>query len=98
MVIHTAPLDKSCPNETNPTAGVAPCTFAALEEPAGWKSATFDDSSWIAPTIYTAAAVSPKDGYNDITWDPTAQFIWGPDLQTDNTVFCRLTVLESTTH
>ncbi len=91
-VIHEAPLDKSCENEANPVAGVAPCTFTELGEPDGWKAADFDDSGWTATTVHSASAVSPKDGYNQIPWDASAQFIWGPDLETNNTVLCRVVV------
>jgi len=91
-VIHTAPLDKSCESEPNPVAGTAPCTFEDLGEPEGWKAADYDDSAWTATTIHSAAAVSPKQGYDDISWDSSAQFIWGPDLETDNTLLCRVTV------
>ena len=91
-IIHEAPLDKSCENESNPVAGTAPCEFTALEEPAGWKNADFDDSSWTAATVHSASEVGPKDGYDQIQWDSRAQLIWGPDLETDNTLLCRVTV------
>lgn len=91
-VIHEAPLDKACETTSNPVAGQAPCGFTSLEEPASWKAASFDDSSWSEATLYTTDQVSPKDGYSEISWNPTANFIWGPDLETNNTVLCRLTV------
>lgn len=91
-VIHEAPLDKSCENESDPVAGTAPCDFIDLSEPDGWKSAEFDDSGWTDTTIHTAASVDPKQGYDDISWDNSAQFVWGPDLETNNTVLCRVTV------
>lgn len=91
-VIHTAPLDKSCESETNPVAGTAPCTFTDLGEPTGWKSIGYDDSGWTATTAHSAQAVGPKDGYDTIRWDASAQIIWGPDLETDNTILCRVTV------
>ncbi len=93
-VINDAPLDKSCAKETNPVAGTAPCTFSDLGEPANWKNADFDDSNWTATTLHTAAAVSPKGGYDQIKWDANAHLIWGPDLQTNNTLLCRITVNE----
>lgn len=93
-VIHEAPLNKSCAKEANPVAGVAPCEFTSLDEPEGWKSTDFVDSSWTATTVHSAAAVSPKDGYNEISWDDSAQFIWGPDLETNNTILCRVKVTE----
>ena len=93
-VIHEAPLDKACENEVNPVAGSAPCEFVDLGELEGWKSADYDDSAWTATTVHTAGAVDPKDGYNNISWDGSAEFIWGPDLETNNTLLCRLTISE----
>lgn len=93
-VIHEAPLDKSCERERNPVAGSMPCGFTSLEEPAGWMTAAFDSSSWDHASIYSEAEVSPKDGYEQISWDSSAQFIWGPDLETDNTILCKLTVTQ----
>jgi hypothetical protein len=92
MVIHEAPLDKACEKTANPVAGQSPCGFTALKEPIGWKDASFDDSVWSNASVYSAQQVSPKDGYNEITWNSSAKFIWGPDLETNNTVLCRLTV------
>lgn len=91
-VIHTAPLDKACEKEASPVAGTAPCTYTDLGEPDGWKSVDFDDSGWTAATAHSAQAVGPKDGYDQIRWDTSAQLIWGPDLETDNTILCRVTV------
>jgi hypothetical protein len=91
-VIHEAPLDKSCEKESNPVAGQMPCGFTSLEEPTGWKDVNFDSSTWANATVYSADQVGPKDGYDQISWNPSAKFIWGPDLETDNTVLCRLTV------
>lgn len=93
-VIHEAPLDKACENENNPVAGTMPCGFTSLEEPAGWLTAAFDSSSWSNGEIYSSAQVSPKDGYDEISWDSSAQFIWGPDLETNNTILCKLTVTQ----
>lgn len=94
VVIHQAPLDKACENTSNPIAGQMPCGFNVLEEPTGWKSMNFDASAWSPATIFSAQQVSPKDGYDQISWNPSAQFIWGPDLETDNTVLCRLVVTQ----
>jgi len=92
MVINKAPLDKACEKEANPVAGTPPCTFTDLAEPANWKGSDFDDSSWTATTVHTVAEVGPKDGYDQISWNAGAQLIWGPDLETDNTILCRVTV------
>ena len=93
LVIHTAPLDKACEDESAPVAGEGVCGFEASEEPGGWDSAAFDASEWAQAAVYTAAEVDPKQGYDEITWDSDAQLIWGPDLEQSNTVLCRLTVI-----
>ena len=89
LVIHRAPLNPSCEKDANPLQS---CQFRSDPEPTGWKAAGFDDRGWPQATEHTAAAVSPKDGYLQIAWDPAARFIWGPDLKLDNTVLCRATV------
>lgn len=95
LVIQEAPLDQSCEKSRNPVAGQAPCDFKALDEPSDWKSLSFDSSSWEHATIYTAQQVSPKEGYNDVHWNSAAKLIWGPNLKTDNTLLCRLTIEKS---
>lgn len=92
LVIHEAPLDKSCESIDDPVAGEAPCDFRVADAPAGWDSPGFDASDWAAATAHSERAVSPKDGYDRISWDRAAEIIWGPDLETDNTVLCRLEV------
>lgn len=92
LVIHTAPLDRACKDESDPEAGVAPCLFHAIEEPDGWRLSDFDDSEWLPAVEYTEKDVRPKDGYDKIVWDDAAQLIWSADLDTDNTLLCRLTV------
>ncbi len=89
LTINKAPLDKSCENSSNP---LEECTWEIVDEPVGWKADDFDDSAWTSATVHSAQSVSPKDGYNEITWDPSAQLIWGPDLETDNTILCRVRV------
>lgn len=91
-VIHEAPLDKSCESSSDPVAGSAPCDFTDLGEPSGWYAADFDISSWTATTIHASSDVGPKDGYDEISWDAAAELIWGPDLETNNTLLCKVTV------
>ena len=91
-VIHEAPLDTSCENEANPVAGVAPCTFTSEDEPSDWKDTNYNDTAWSSASEYTEAQVSPKDGYDEISWDANAQLIWGPNLETNNTLLCRITI------
>ena len=92
LVIHTAPLDKSCEGEVNPVAGEGVCTFETSGEPQGWDEPGFDDSSWPAASVHSAREVDPKDGYDRIDWADGAELVWGPDLEQSNTVLCRLTV------
>lgn len=92
LVIHTAPLDKSCEQASNPVAGEGACTFEAMDEPAGWDLADFDASNWPQANSYTEREVSPKDGYDQISWAKDAELIWGPDLEQSNTVLCRIVV------
>ncbi len=86
LVIHEAPLDKSCERDPNPSQT---CTFSSMEEPEGWKQATFDTSGWQAATEYSEAEVGPKDGYDEITWSNDARLIWTSDLETHNTLLCK---------
>lgn len=92
MVIHTAPVDKACARESDPVAGEGACGFAVQDEPDGWDSAGFDASDWPQASLYTAADVDPKFGYDEVDWAPEARFIWGPDLEQSNTMLCRRTV------
>jgi len=89
LTIHTAPLNKECVSSPTPDED---CRFTEREAPAGWTDPAFDDSSWAPATVHTKTAVSPKGGYDQINWSPRAQFIWGDDLQSDNTVLCRVTL------
>lgn len=91
-VIHKAPLDKSCEKEPNPIAGQGACQFSTQEAPSNWHSPSFDASDWSQATEHSRYAVSPKGGYNRINWDSQAKFVWGEDLEQDNTLLCRLTV------
>ncbi len=92
LVIHTAPLNKSCADERTPVAGQGACGFEAMGEPSGWDLAQFDASSWPDASEYSERDVGPKDGYDRISWDRNAQLIWGPDLEQSNTILCRVTV------
>ncbi len=92
MVTHNGPSDRTCEKERNPVAGSGKCGFTQAAEPDGWKSASFDDSSWMNASEYTEREVSPKDGYDRIKWDSNAKLIWGSDLETDNTLLCRKVV------
>lgn len=92
LVIHTAPLDKSCENARNPVGGEGTCGYEIMGEPEGWDDFGFDASDWAQADVYTAAQVDPKRGYDEISWNDEAKLIWGPDLEQTNTVLCRLLV------
>ncbi|MXZ40139.1 MAG: PEBP family protein [Holophagales bacterium] len=92
LVIHEAPLDRACEDEADPEPGVGPCQFTATAEPEGWREPGFDDSEWPSAVEHSAAAVRPKGGYDAIDWWNDARLIWSADLETHNTLLCRLTV------
>ncbi len=91
FVIHKAPLNTACAKESSPVAGQGLCTFKTMLEPTNWKNPDFNDSNWTQASRFTAAQISPKEGYLEITWNPQAQFIWSSDLLMDNTVLIRMT-------
>jgi len=92
LVTHEAPLDKRCADEENPIAGEGSCGFNEVETPTDWTLLDFDDSDWTNAQVYSESEVRPKDGYNRINWADEAKLIWGPDLETDNTLLCRTVV------
>ena len=92
LVIHAAPLNPSCEDESDPEAGAGPCQFHSIDEPEGWRMPDFDDSGWTPAVEYSENDVRPKDGYDQIDWSHGAQLIWAADLERDNTLLCRFTV------
>jgi len=89
LVIHQAPLNKSCEKSSKPEVD---CTSRIATEPSGWTQTSFNDSSWTAANTYSKEAVGVKDGYNNISWSSSAQLIWTSDLEIDNTILWRYTV------
>jgi hypothetical protein len=88
LVIHRAPLNPECESDADPTST---CESESSDAPDDWTSAGFDDAAWSAATVWSAAEVSPKDGYDAVSWDSSAELVWGSDLETDNTVLLRTT-------
>lgn len=88
LPIHRAPLNTECERDADPDAT---CQFEIIDAPADWTAVGFDDSSWSSATVWSEADVSPKDGYDQISWDASAELIWGTDLEVDNTVLLRTT-------
>ncbi|MCV3273079.1 PEBP family protein [Roseobacter sinensis] len=92
LVVHHAPIDRSCESSSNPVAGEGACAFEMADEPEGWTDPGFDASDWPQATQHTAGAVDPNGGYDAVRWSETARFVWGPDLERDNTVLCRAAI------
>lgn len=92
LVIHRAPLRPACASMKGPT--VADCGATITEEPAGLKAPTFDATSWPEAVAYSEAEVGVKDGYLGIRWDSAAKLFWSSDLKLDNTILCRVPLLQ----
>ena len=89
LVVQRAPLNIECEKSANPDAE---CESESIDVPTDWAAPDFVDTDWTSATEWSAADVSPKDGYNEIQWDDAAAFIWGSDLKVDNTVLLRTSV------
>lgn len=89
LPIHRAPLNKECERSSDP---INDCQSEIMAEPTGWKDISFDTSSWPQAVVHAEQDVSPKDGYDLISWASKAKFIWGADLETDNTLLCTITL------
>lgn len=92
ITVQSAPQDRSCERESNPATSLANCAETLTPVSGDWMTPGFDDSAWPGATVHSASAVRPKGGYDQVKWDPAAKLIWGPDLQKDNIVYCRITV------
>ncbi len=90
LVVHRAPLNTDCERDADPDAT---CEFEITDTPSEWATQGFDDGEWSTATVWAEADVGPKDGYDQITWSPSAELIWGADLEVDNTILFRSAVL-----
>lgn len=88
-VIHQAPLNKSCDSSSTPEQT---CKSKIDPEPNNWKSPTFDSSSWPHAFVHSSRTVRPHGDFSRYSWQPSAKFIWGADLEMDNTILCRFTL------
>ena len=88
-VVHRAPLNAKCESSASPATD---CAFEVTDEPDGWTSASFDDAGWTPAMVYTAEQVGTKEGYDTVSWEPSAKLIWSSDLKVDNTVLWRVSV------
>ena len=87
--LNKAPLNPECVRSSNP---LADCKSSITPEPATWSKAGASNNGWTNASVYTAQQVGVKEGYNTITWSPTAKLIWSSNLELDNTVLFRTTV------
>ncbi|MEM9644625.1 MAG: PEBP family protein [Planctomycetota bacterium] len=92
LVLHHGPNDEACASLDQPVAGVGPCAFTEIEEPAGWKAVEFATDQWDQATEFSESDVRPKDGFDQITWDKAAKLIWSKDLKKDNTILFRIVI------
>lgn len=89
LSIFRAPLNIDC---VTSSSSIDDCERKILAEPSGWADPGFDDTPWDSAIEYTAGEVRAKDGYTQISWDPSAKIIWASDLQIDNTILWRFTI------
>ncbi|ASJ73328.1 PEBP family protein [Granulosicoccus antarcticus] len=90
LVVHRAPVDTSCADESNPVEGQGACASIVTDVPSDWTAPEFDDSAWPNAVEHSERDVSPKDGYDRIQWDDSAKLTWSDDLVQDNTLLCRV--------
>jgi hypothetical protein len=89
LVLNKAPLNPECVTSSSP---LADCKSSITPEPAKWSKAGASNNGWTNASVYSAQQVGVKEGYNAITWGPTAKLIWSSNLELDNTVLFRTTV------
>lgn len=87
-LISRGPVDRRC-LANNPART---CRVETKAAPAGWTKPGFDARAWPRATVHTERAVRPLSVYYRYKW-AGAKFIWSPDLEIDNTVLCRKTVV-----
>lgn len=85
-VANTAPLNPDCEKSDQPDVD---CKFSNFSIASNWAAPTFNDKLWSYAKVFSAAQVSPKEGYNQIIWNNYAKFIWGKNLKLDNTIYLR---------
>lgn len=69
------------------------CFAAHWPTPNDWMAPEFDDSSWLAASVWDASLVTTNAAYaQNAGRFGDAEFIWSKNLTTDNTVLCRVTI------
>jgi phosphatidylethanolamine-binding protein (PEBP) family uncharacterized protein len=89
LTINKAPINPECVDSSNPTKD---CKYSNTKIPNSWASSTYKDSLWSFATEFSKEAVGVKDGFYDISWNPSAALIWSSDLKLDNVILLRKTM------
>lgn len=89
LVVQSAPADATCAKASSPDVASPACAETRTGVADDWMQPDFDDSAWPSASVHSPRDVRPKDGYDRIDWDSSAQLIWGPDLKKDNILYCR---------
>jgi hypothetical protein len=91
--IYKAPLRSAYATEASPT--LASCGATFVEPPASCKAASVGACGWLGASVYSAAEVGVKDGYNIIAWDASAKLICSAYFKVNNPLLCKLSVNSS---
>ena len=86
LVVQRAPLDTACEKSGHPDAD---CSSERIDPDVDWFAVGYDASEWMKATEFSAADVGPKEGYDEVHWDPTATLIWAGSLKQDNIILFR---------
>lgn len=86
FVANRAPTNPECVTSTAPLTA---CKASTRVAPKTWLAATFNANSWVTATEYTEETVGVKEGYLQVSWDPSAKLVWSADLKLDNVVLFR---------
>ena len=85
-IVQSAPLNPSCEKSSDPATE---CVSDRLAPGFDWYTPGYDVSGWAHATEFSASEVSPKEGYDEVTWDPAASLIWSGSLTQDNIILFR---------
>lgn len=92
FVLHHGPIDEACASEPSPVPGKGACDFIKKPEPTNWKSIDYSVEEWSNAKEFSSSEVRPKDGYDQVNWEPESKLIWSEDLKKDNTILFRVVI------
>ena len=85
LVVQRAPLDTRCEKSSSPETD---CASERIDPDPDWFAVDYD-TEWMKATEFSAADVGPKEGYDEVHWDPAAALIWAGSLKQDNIILFR---------